>query len=90
MKKNLNERKSPGRPSRTDKDNKAAASAEKGTKPGDKRKTYIVQSELADKIDAIAYWDRVSIKDVVNEAFTNKVNTYEKANGPIKQPNTKK
>ena len=84
MKKNLNERKAPGRPSRTDKDNKAATSAEKGTMPGDKRKTYIVQSDLADKIDAIAYWDRVSIKQVVQEAFSDKVNSYEKKNGPVK------
>ena len=84
MKKNLIKRKTAGRPTRTDKDNKTAASAEKGTIPGDKRKTYIVQGELADKIEAIAHWDRVSIKQVVQEAFTDKVNSYEKQNGPIK------
>ena len=84
MNKKSKELKSPGRPARTDKDNKTAVSAEKGTKPGEKRKTYIVQADLADKIDAIAYWDRVSIKDVVNDAFTDKVKTYEKKNGSVK------
>lgn len=75
-----------GRPPRTDKDNKSAPSGERGTKPGDKRKTYIVNSELADKIDAIAYWDRTTVKEVVNEAFTDKVTMYEKKNGKIKLP----
>ena len=73
-----------GRPPRTDKDNSTAPSAEKGTKPGEKRKTYIVKSELADKIDAIAHWDRVGIKDVVNDAFSAKVTSYEKKNGAVK------
>lgn len=73
-----------GRPVRTDKDNKAASSLEKGTKPGWRRKAYIVNSDLAGKIDAIAYWDRVNIKDVVQEAFTDRVAKYEKKNGPVK------
>ena len=73
-----------GRPPRPDKDNKAVPSVEKGTLPGDKRKTYIVNIALADQIDAIAHWDRVSVKDVVQEAFTDKVKKYEKKNGPVK------
>ncbi|HMI79420.1 MAG TPA: hypothetical protein VK484_11545 [Ferruginibacter sp.] len=73
-----------GRPVRTDKDNKTVSSVEKGTKPGEKRKAYIVNSELAGKIDAIAYWDRVNIKDVVHEAFTDRVTKYEKKNGSVK------
>ncbi|HMK03683.1 MAG TPA: hypothetical protein VK489_05810 [Ferruginibacter sp.] len=71
-------------PARTDKDNKAAISSEKFTKPGEKRRTYIVDIALSDKIDAIAHWDRVDIKDVVNEAFTGHVAKYEKKNGPVK------
>ncbi len=73
-----------GRPARTDKNNKTASSLERGTKPGWRRKAYIVDSALADKIDAIAYWDRKSIKDVVNDAFTDHVTKYEKKSGPIK------
>ena len=75
-----------GRPPRTDKDNKAVPSGERGTLPGEKRKTYIVNSELANKIDAIAYWNRTSVKEVVKDAFTEKVKKYEKKNGAIKLP----
>ena len=73
-----------GRPPRIDKDNKAVPSGERGTLPGEKRKTYIVNTELANKIDAIAYWDRTTVKEIVNEAFNEKVKKYEKKNGPIK------
>lgn len=73
-----------GRPPSLEKDNKAVPSVEKGTKPGEKRKTYIVGIGLADKIDAIAYWQRDSVKDVVKEAFTDRVAKYEKKNGPLK------
>lgn len=73
-----------GRPVRSDKDNRTVSSVEKGTKPGEKRKAYIVNTELADKIDAIAYWERVNIKDVVQDAFTDHVAKYEKKNGTIK------
>ena len=75
-----------GRPPRTDKDNKTAVSAEKGTMPGDKRKTYIVKEEHAAKIDAIAYWEQTTVKEVVNDAFATKINKYEKENGAIKLP----
>lgn len=77
-------REGPGRPARSDKDNKNAPSSEKGTKPGEKRKSYIVNSDIADKIDAIAHWNRVNIKDVVNEAFSDRVAKYERKNGPVK------
>ncbi|MDN3657962.1 hypothetical protein QWZ08_20075 [Ferruginibacter paludis] len=75
-----------GRPKRKDKDNTKAPSVERGTIPGDKRKTYIVKTETADKVDAIAYWDRISIKDVVGEAFENHIDAWEKKNGPLKVP----
>ena len=78
-----------GRPKRKDKNNEAAPSAEKGTMPGDKRKTYIVKSETADKIDAIAYWDRQTVKDIVDDAFNIKIDKYEKENGVLK-PKPKK
>ena len=80
------EKISAGRPPRTDKDNKAVPSGERGTLPGEKRKTYIVNTELANKLDAIAYWDRTSVKEVVKDAFTDKVKNYEKKNGAIKLP----
>lgn len=79
-----------GRPTRKDKDNTTAPAAEKGTIPGDKRKTYIVNAEKADKIEAIAYWDRESIKETVDKAFTGFISTWEKKNGPVKPVNKKK
>lgn len=74
---------------RTDKDNTTVPSAERYTKPGDKRKTYIVNIELADKMDEIAYVDRTTLKSVVNDAFTNHVDKWEKENGPLKIPEKK-
>jgi hypothetical protein len=73
-----------GRPKREDKDNANAPSAEKGTKPGEMRKTYLVSKQLDDKINAIAYWDRKTVKEVVNDALSNYVAGYEKKNGEVK------
>ena len=73
-----------GRPKRADKDNETVKKAEKGTIPGELRKTYIVNEVVADKIEAIAYWDRLKIKDIVTEALTARVAKYEKKNGPVK------
>ena len=75
-----------GRPKRADKDNESAPSAEKGTKPGEARKTYLVNIEIAEKLEAIAYWDRKTIKEVVGEAIGGYVAAYEKKNGAITQP----
>lgn len=75
-----------GRPKRTDKDNESVPSAERGTKLGETRKTYLVNKEAADKLDAIAYWDRKTIKEVIGEAIGNYIAAYEKKNGTIKQP----
>ncbi len=43
---------------------------EVGCKAGYTRKTIHVNKELFEKIEAIAYWDRLDIKDVVERAFT--------------------
>lgn len=73
-------------PKRKDKDNATAPSAEKGTKPGDARKTYIVSIALADKLEGIAWQDRTSIKNVVNDALAAHVAKWEKKNGPAPSP----
>lgn len=72
-----------GRPARKDKDNKTVVSVERGTKPGEKRKTYIVNIVLADKVDAIADQRNVPVKNVVNEFFKYMVQQYEKMHGPL-------
>ena len=60
-------------------------SSQEGTKENETRATFIINEELLDKLKAIAYWDRVLIKDVVNTALQETVAKYEKKNGDIKQ-----
>lgn len=59
-------------------------SSQEGTKEKETRATFIVNEELLDKLKAIAYWDRVLIKEVVDTALQETVAKYEKKNGAIK------
>lgn len=59
-------------------------SSQEGTKEKETRATFIVNDELLDKLKAIAYWDRVLIKDVVNTALQDIVDKYEEKTGVIK------
>lgn len=81
--------KSAGRPKRNDKDNATASNIEKGTKPGEGRKAYILSIELTSKVDAIAFWDGKNIKDVATEALSDYVTKWEKKNGMVKMPGRK-
>ena len=38
-------------------------SSQEGTKENETRATFIINEELLDKLKAIAYWDRVLIKE---------------------------
>ncbi|ODN41037.1 hypothetical protein [Piscirickettsia litoralis] len=51
---------------------------------GEMRKTYLVDKNLADKIEGISYWERINIKDVVNDAFRTAIKKYENRHGEIK------
>ena len=59
-------------------------SSQEGTKEGETRATFIVKEGLLEKLKAIAYWDRMKIKDVIASALEEAVNKYEKKNGEIK------
>jgi hypothetical protein len=59
-------------------------SSQEGTKENETRATFIVNEALLEKLKAIAYWDRVLIKDVVNMAMLEAVERYEKKNGQLK------
>jgi hypothetical protein len=59
-------------------------SSQEGTKENETRATFIINEELLEKLRAIAYWDRVLIKDVVNIALQDIVSKYEKKSGVIK------
>jgi len=64
-------------------------SSQEGTKENETRATFIVNEDLLEKLKAIAYWDRVLIKEVVNTALQEAIAKYEKRNGEIK-PTPKK
>ena len=59
-------------------------SSQEGTKENETRATFIINEELLEKLKAIAYWDRVLIKDVINTALQDVVAKYEKKSGDIK------
>jgi len=65
-------------------------SSQEGTKENETRATFIVNEELLEKLKAIAYWDRLLIKDVINTALQEAVAKYEKKNGAVKSIPTKK
>ena len=44
-------------------------SSQEGTKENETRATFIINEDLLDKLKAIAYWDRVLVKDVLNAAI---------------------
>jgi len=59
-------------------------SSQEGTKENEVRATFIVREDLLEKLKAIAYWDRLLIKEVVNTALQEAIDKYEKNNGEIK------
>jgi hypothetical protein len=59
-------------------------SSQEGTKENETRATFIINEELLEKLKAIAYWDRVLIKDVINTTLQEGVAKYEKKSGAIK------
>ena len=76
------EKRGPGRPRTSTKIPKDTT--EEGTKEGEKRATFIVREDLLEKVKAIAYWDRVKIKDVMDAAMDKHIQAYEKKHGTVK------
>lgn len=58
-------------------------SSQEGTKENETRATFIINEELLEKLKAMAYWDRLLIKDVVNTALQDAIVKYEKKSGVI-------
>ena len=65
-------------------------SSQEGTKENETRATFIVDEGLLEKLKAIAYWDRILIKEVVSGALQEAVAKYEKKHGAVKPIPTKK
>ena len=51
--------------------------------PGEKRATFHISENTLEKVKAIAYWERLTIKEVVNDAFADYVAKYERKQGTI-------
>ena len=49
---------------------KVTKSTQKGLAKGWTRATFIVDEEINEKIKALAYWDRVTVKEIVHSALT--------------------
>jgi len=60
---------------------KAAA---RGTKEGEERYIIILKSDSIEKMKTVAFWDRLAIKEVFEQAIADRVAKYEKKNGPLK------
>ncbi|MCU0323810.1 MAG: hypothetical protein MUF45_00950 [Spirosomaceae bacterium] len=56
-----------------------------GLKEGETRATLILNESVIDKLKAIAYWDRITLKTVVDDALQSFIDNYEKNNGKIKR-----
>lgn len=72
----------PGRPKSSNR--VVTKSSQEGTREGETRATFIVNEEALEKLKAVAYWERVSIKDVVGRAFADYLERTEKKSGKIK------
>ena len=59
-------------------------SSQEGTKENETRATFIVNEGLLEKLKAVAYWERVLIKEVINTALEDAVAKYEKKSGKLK------
>ena len=68
------------------KDMEKVPTSEKGLSEGYMRKSYTVEKKVAEKIDAIAFWDRRQLKEVMQSAMSSYINAWEKKNGAVKIP----
>lgn len=71
-----------GRPKTSTKE--VTKTSQEGTKESETRATFIVREDLLETCKAIAYWDRVLIKDVIGSALQEYVEKYERETGKIK------
>jgi hypothetical protein len=55
-----------------------------GQESADIRATFMIDKDVLEKVRAIAYWDRILIKDVLDSALRQAIQQYEDKNGPVK------
>ncbi|MEI6949817.1 hypothetical protein V9K67_21705 [Paraflavisolibacter sp. H34] len=59
------------------------SSTQAGLRESYDRETFIIKTELSEKIRDIAYWDRHLLMETVNEALAHFVESWEQKNGPV-------
>ena len=62
----------------------AKLSVKAGLKEGETRATLILRESVIEKYKAISYWDRVPLKEVMDDALSSFITSYEAKNGQIK------
>lgn len=65
-------------------------SVKEGVPPNKIRATFIVDEALLEKVKALAYWERLQIKEVVDILLQGGIDAYEKEKGKIKPLPTKR
>lgn len=70
-----------GRPKTVEKE--ITKTSQIGTREDETRATFIVNESQLEKMKAIAYWDRIQIKDVVANALADYIEKYEQKHGPV-------
>ena len=60
------------------------SSVKAGLKKGETRATLILREDIIEKYKAISYWDRVPLKEVMDDALSSFITSYEAKNGQIK------
>ena len=58
--------------------------SERGTLENETRATFIVNKDLLGQVKSLAYWERLKIKEVVNQALSEHIKRYEKKQGALK------
>lgn len=63
---------------------KTTSTSQEGLREGLTRMTFIVSQEKQDKLKYISFFERLSIKQILDEAIEDYINKYESQTGPIK------
>ena len=64
--------------------NRRTSTSQQGLRDGLTRMTFIVSQEHQDKLKYISYNERLSIREILDEAIEDYLNKYEEQAGPIR------
>lgn len=59
-------------------------STKEGLAPNETRATFIVDEDLLGKVKALAYWERLHVKEVIAQLLQEGISSYEKRKGKLK------